>query len=125
MRCAIWPTIPMMVLLAACAASPPAPAPPVAPAAVATAPTAAATTATATAPGANPTPEQLREAARHAGYQPRTVKGQLLYCRDEGQVGTRFSHSVCLSEEDLKSRAEINQQVKDYMRLPVVLDPAK
>jgi hypothetical protein len=119
MRCAIWPTIPVTVLLAACATSPAAPPPPVAPPAVAT-----ATTAAATAPGANPTPEQLREAARHAGYLPRTVKGQLLYCRDEGQVGTRFSHSVCLSEEDLKTRAEINQQVKDYMRLPASLDPA-
>ena len=120
MRRAIWTTIPT-ILMTACAASPPASAPPSAAAkasAVVVAPS-----ADSAAPAAKPTPDQLRAAARHAGYQPRKVNGQELYCRDETPVGTRFPHSVCLDEADLATRSEINQAVKDSMRLPSSLDP--
>ena len=124
MRFAIWTTIPA-ILLGACAAAPTAPSAPVAAAKlpVAAAPTAAAATAEASAATAKPTPDQVLEAARHAGYQARTVKGQRLYCRDETPVGTRFPQSVCLSEADLATRTEINQVVKDRMRATPDLNP--
>jgi hypothetical protein len=126
MRFTIWTAIPT-ILLAACAATPTAPSAPAATAKapVAAAPVAVATTAGATAPAAKLTSDQLRDAARHAGYQLRTIKGQQVYCRDETPVGTRFPQSVCLSETDLAIRAEINQGVKDQMRAPTSLDPAR
>jgi hypothetical protein len=126
MRFAIWTTVPT-ILLAACAASPTAPSAPATAAKppVAAAPAAVATTAGTAAPVAKLTSDQVRESARHAGYQPRTIKGQQFYCRDETPVGTRFPQSVCLTEADLAIRAEINQGVKDQMRTPTSLDPAK
>jgi hypothetical protein len=126
MRFAIWTTFPT-ILLAACAATPTAPSAPAAAAKapIAAAPAAVATTAAASAPAAQLTSDQVRDAARHAGYRPRTVNGQQLYCRDETPVGTRFPQSVCLSEADLAIRAEINQGVKDQMRAPTSLDPAR
>jgi membrane-bound lytic murein transglycosylase B len=126
MRFAIWTMAPM-ILLAACAASPPAPSAPAAAAKapVTAAPAAVATTAGTAAPAATLTSDQVRDVARHAGYQPRTIKGQQYYCRDETPVGTRFPQSVCLTEADLAIRAEINQGVKDQMRTPTSLDPAR
>jgi hypothetical protein len=125
MRFATWTAIPT-ILLAACAAAPTAPSAPAAAAKapVAAAPTAGAATAEAAAAAAKPTSDELLEAARHAGYQARTVKGQRLYCRDETAVGTRFPRSVCLSEADLATRADINQVVKDRMRATPDFNPA-
>ena len=125
MRFAIWTPIPA-ILLAACAAAPTAPSTAASDAKlpVAASPAAVAAAAPATAPAAKLSSDQLREAARHAGYQARTIKGQQFYCRDETPVGTRFPQSVCLSEADLATRSDINQVVKDRMRATPDLNPA-
>jgi hypothetical protein len=120
MSSAIWPTV-AVVLLAACAGSPAAR---TAPEAVAKTPTAVATAADATAPIQGP-PADLREVAQHAGYQPRTVNGHVVFCHDEIPLGTRFPHSVCLTEAQLRARLQANEEVKESMRRPVSLDPAK
>ena len=124
MRFATWITM-STTLLAACAAAPTAPSAPAAAAKapVAAAPAVAAAAAEAAPAAAKPTPDEVLEAARHAGYKARTVKGQRVYCRDETPVGTRFPQSVCLSEADLATRAEINQGVKDRMRATPDLNP--
>jgi hypothetical protein len=143
MRCATWPTFPT-ILVAACAVSPPAPtahtdtaaassavAPPaVAPPAVAPsaiAPSAIAPSAIAPSPVVTPieateptaaAPAKLREVARHAGYQLRTVNGQQVFCHEETSAGTRFAHPVCLTSEALALRLQDIEDVKKLMRVP-------
>jgi hypothetical protein len=128
MRCATWPTIPT-ILVAACGVSPAAPTahtavavapsavarPAVAPSSIAPAPIATTTEGTGptTAPSAN-----LREFARHAGYQLRTVNGQQIFCHDETSAGTRFAHRVCLTSEALALRLQGIEDVKTLMRVP-------
>ena len=109
-----------MMLVAACAVSPPSP-----PATTAAAKSsAAAPTAAATAPAAT-TAAELREAARRAGYEPRTVNGSQVWCHDETPVGTRFPNTVCLTEAQLQARLQGTQDVKDMMRHPGSTDPAR
>jgi hypothetical protein len=128
MRCATWPMIPT-ILIAACAVPPPAPiahtevavapaavAPPaIAPSAIAAAPSVTTTEATEhiVAPSA-----KLREVARHAGYQLRSVNGQQVFCHDETSAGTRFAHPVCLTSEALAQRLQGIEHVKTLMRVP-------
>ena len=37
------------------------------------------------------------------GYQPRRIKGQLKYCRTQVLTGTRFSNTVCLTQEQISA----------------------
>lgn len=37
------------------------------------------------------------------GYQPRRIKGQLKYCRTQILTGTRFSNTVCLTQEEISA----------------------
>jgi hypothetical protein len=128
MRCATWPTI-SAILVAACGISPAVPtartAVAVAPAAVAAsavapsaiAPVAIATKTEATEPTAAAS-ANLREFARHAGYQLRTMNGQQVFCHDETSAGTRFAHPVCLTSAALALRLQGTEGVKTLMRVP-------
>jgi hypothetical protein len=37
------------------------------------------------------------------GYQPRQINGQLKYCRTQVLTGTRFSNTVCLTQEEISA----------------------
>jgi hypothetical protein len=37
------------------------------------------------------------------GYQPRQINGQLRYCRTQVLTGTRFSNTVCLTQEQISA----------------------
>ena len=37
------------------------------------------------------------------GYQPRQINGQLKYCRTQILTGTRFSNTVCLTQEEISA----------------------
>lgn len=61
---------------------------------------AAAATATVTADEAR---AKLYKQARSRGYKRMTVKGDLMFCRNEATMGSRFEKAVCLNEAALAS----------------------
>ena len=91
--------ISLLVAFVASGCASPAAAPPPAPVAVSGAPTAGA-----------PVDESRAAVVRYARnheYRSFLRDGQLLWCRKETTLGTRFPHTTCISEESL---AEIFHQ---------------
>jgi hypothetical protein len=96
----------------------PAPQPPVAQPAAAPAPAPSAASsdvkpapATAAAPAAKagktevasalPTEAEIKQ-MRGRGFRPVTRNGTMVFCRSEGEIGTRFQRTRCSTLEDLK-----------------------
>jgi hypothetical protein len=50
------------------------------------------------------------------GYKPQKGRGDMvLYCRSESQLGTHFEKKVCLSADQLKTRAQDNRDITDSL----------
>jgi hypothetical protein len=49
------------------------------------------------------------------GYKPVKRDGVTMYCRKEAVIGTRFSHMLCSTAENLQRTAENAQQETDRM----------
>ena len=45
----------------------------------------------------------VNQALLKRGYQPRQIHGQLKYCRTQVLTGTRFSNTVCLTQEEISA----------------------
>jgi hypothetical protein len=48
-----------------------------------------------------------------AGYRPKTIKGEVFYCRKEAVTNTAFKKTVCLNEAQLKDE---ERRVKELQR---------
>ena len=108
------PPAPAAVPRAADAPAPAAAAPAAAP--VTTAPAAAAASSTAVPKAADaPSPEVLKK-AKEAGYHTRIKHGDVLYCKDEAVIGTRFKEEHCLTENQLEQTLVQDQQQRDQLQ---------
>ena len=117
------PTCTLLLVLAglgACASAPqPAPAVTAAPATRTTPPVVTATAPAA--PVASSTPDEAKETenldkkAKTMGYHIRKKDDAVLYCRDEAPIGSRLTHSVCVSREGFAEMVRQAQEVKDIM----------
>jgi hypothetical protein len=104
--------------LAACSSQPQEPsasAPAATPAAAA--PAANLTPATASPATASSEDKKpvLSRALISAGYKATTVKGEILYCRSEDVIGTRFKRKVCLNEAQLRDQERRIKEMQDQM----------
>ena len=109
--------------LASCTSLPPAAAP--TPAAVApSAPTTNTTAATAS-PNTSAVPEDearvklaqdLEHRAKMMGYHVQKRADKVVYCREEGTIGTRFTRSVCVTPEGLAEALRQAQEVQDALQ---------
>jgi hypothetical protein len=99
------------------ATSAPTPAP-AAPAPAAPAPAAPATSPAPAAP-AGPSADTLKK-ARLAGYHPETRNGAIRFCREDANLGTRFTAKKCISEDQLKSVLDVHNLDQDGLRQPLV-----
>ncbi len=117
--------------LASCTSLPPASPP--APAALAPAATAARAPSTPTArptadsatPNTSAVPEDearvklAQDLERHAkmmGYHVQKRADKVVYCREEGTIGTRFTRSVCVTPEGLAEALRQAQEVQDALQ---------
>jgi len=110
--------------LASCTSLPPAAAAPT-PAAVApSAPTTNTTAATAS-PNTSAVPEDearvklaqdLEHRAKMMGYHVQKRADKVVYCREEGTIGTRFTRSVCVTPEGLAEALRQAQEVQDALQ---------
>jgi hypothetical protein len=91
--------------------SPPATSKPPAPSAPSSDAAKPTTAATATAPAKPDTSEivniadteALIKTMRARGYKPINRNGRLVFCRDEGQIGTHFQRTRCNTLDELKN----------------------
>lgn len=61
--------------------------------------------------GAGPTEAQIKQ-MRGRGFKPVARNGTMLFCRDEGQLGTHFQRTRCSTLEQLK---QAEQTGKEYV----------
>lgn len=83
-----------------------------------TAPSAAAAPAPATKPvqaDADAARANLLKQFRARGFKEKFRKGEIVWCRKESSMGTRFAQSICLTEAEmaqkLKTEAALQQEL--------------
>ncbi len=91
-------------------APPPAAAP--APAPAPQAPAAAA----AAAPAAVAAAEEDKPFQPPAGWRPKTVKGEEVYCKKTAVTGSRFGTELCMTLSQLEQHERNNAEMRDRMR---------
>lgn len=96
------------------------PAPVTAPAPVAAPAPAPAPTAPAAAAAAAPTAVAAAEAEipfqPPAGWRPKTVKGEEVYCKKTAVTGSRFGTELCMTLSQLEQHERNNAEMRDRMR---------
>jgi hypothetical protein len=104
----------IFAFLAGCAASPQ---PPAATAtAIAPAPKAAAPVTPPPAATTAAVDPKVLAKARALGFRPRVFNGQTKFCKDEPQLGSRFSTTTCVStEEQLDQLARSAEETRQRM----------
>ncbi len=99
-----WAVLVTLLMLCGCVAGPPASTPPNE---VTTAISPPAATTPARSANANSSTDNanlvVNQTLLKRGYQPRRFKGQLKYCRTQVLTGTRFSNTVCLTQEQISA----------------------
>jgi hypothetical protein len=100
----------ILTVLAACSSQPPQPAASASPPAPAAAPAAAALASPA---ATTPAPPVISRDLMAAGYRPKTINGEVFYCRKEAVTNTAFKKTVCLNEAQLKDE---ERRVKELQR---------
>lgn len=100
-------------LAAGCAASPQPPAIP----APAPEPVPKAAAPVTPAPAADAVDPKVLAKARTLGLRPRVYGGQTKFCKDEAKVGTRFTTTICATNEDeldqmLRAAEEARQRMR-------------
>jgi hypothetical protein len=79
--------------------------------------TAASTSqAPATAPVAMIITPELLKQAQAMGYSPEMRGGNTIFCKEETELGSRFTRKTCLSEHDMSTVIEQQQQQQDVFR---------
>lgn len=53
---------------------------------------------------------------RAKGYKEKFRKGEIVYCRKEAPLGSRFEQSVCLTEDQMAEKLKSEEALKDEMR---------
>lgn len=53
---------------------------------------------------------------RAKGYKEKFRKGEIVYCRKEAPLGSRFEQSVCLTEEQMAEKLKAEEALRDEMR---------
>ena len=53
---------------------------------------------------------------RAKGYREKFRKGEIVYCRKEAPLGSRFEQSVCLTELQMAEKLKSEEALKDEMR---------
>jgi hypothetical protein len=102
-----------VAMLAACSTQPQQPAVnAAAPAAATAAPAAALATPAAATPAAAPA---ISRDLIAAGYKPKTIKGEVFYCRKEDVTNTAFKKTVCLNEEQFKEQERRTKEMQREM----------
>jgi len=61
-------------------------------------------------------PDAILKAARSMGYKPQHHNAQSVYCRNEAPLGSRFEHSVCLTEDQVVAAIKNTAATQDYLR---------
>ena len=63
--------------------------------------------------------ESAKARLRQQGYWLARRDAQIVYCRIESVTGTMISHTVCLTELQLRQQAETAQQSRDVLHQPL------
>ena len=107
----------LLVAIAGCATKPPVQEPVAVATATPVAVTATAPVATAAAPtAAKPTVDAATlEMARSLGYTPRVNKGTVVFCKTDAALGTRFTSTHCIPQDQVVSAAHRAQGNKDSL----------
>ena len=63
--------------------------------------------------------EAAKARLRQQGYWLAKHDAEVVYCRVESVTGTMISHTVCLTELQLRQQAETAQQSRDVLHQPL------
>jgi hypothetical protein len=53
---------------------------------------------------------------RERGYKPVVRKGEMVFCRSEGQIGTRFASTRCSTMDELKRAQQTGKEFVDSIQ---------
>lgn len=70
--------------------------------------------AAATQKAVDPSPTLLRD-ARNAGFRPEHIRGALMFCRTEKELGSNFPVRTCYNEAQVKIKIEEYQVERNQL----------
>ena len=85
----------------------------------------APTAAPAASPAPTPASAETIKKARVAGFHPETKNGATVFCQETANLGTRFPTKKCMSEQQLQSVIDVQNQTHDSLRKSSLLDPVR
>jgi hypothetical protein len=62
-----------------------------------------------------PSPDTLKK-AKQAGYHTKIKHGDVLYCKNEAIIGSRFGQETCITEGELESTLLAEQAQRDQIK---------